>query len=119
MTHLIAILISTALANEVVTAKAVPNVTREQVQASSTLINVATFNHNSQRYGVRCAGSGNELRCEVVQKSTNEVVIRSGNLQVCKRNNNVAIMSEANGLEGKVIVLPGIINAAGRAACRG
>ena len=119
MTYIVCLLMSSALANEVVTARAVSGVTRHQVQGSAALINVATFSYNSQRYGVRCAGEGNTLRCEIVEKASSQVVTASDSLRICKRNNRVAVMSEDRGLSGRVIVLPDILNAAGRQQCGG
>ena len=117
--NLLALVFGIALAGEHVTATPVDGVTLEQIKAASEPINVAKFEHDGTRFGVQCAGSDATLRCNVWNLESNEIVMSSDTLQMCKIGDNAAIMGEENALNGRVVVIPNVAAATNFTTCGG
>jgi hypothetical protein len=89
-----------------VIAHKVDGVTREQIHDAKHPIPVARFQHHDHHMGVRCAGATGELICEVWNLDADKLVAASSDLKVCRDGNDIALLTEKEGMHGSWIIIP-------------
>jgi hypothetical protein len=111
-----------ALAGDKLVATKVDGVTLDQVKAATAPIPLARAEPDGKHVELRCAGATGELVCELWNTDSNTLLAASSDLKLCRDGNDVAVMSEKEGVRGRMIIIPTglfIGDPAKRAVCGG